>query len=376
MRPCARIGLALVVLAPWVPGVGQGAQEQQRPRGDDGWRRIEAPLATSWPRDHGAHEDVRTEWWYATGEIEDEGGRAFGFQITIFRQGLDPRAPRPGEAPLRARQALAAHAALVEIDTGRFRHVERLRRAGAGLAGASSADLAAHVEDVALARGPDGVIRAQVAARAAGFELDLALTPTKPLVLHGASGVSQKGPEPGNASAYQSWTRLAVAGSLRLDGREAPVRGAAWFDHEWGTSQLGAGVAGWDWTGLRLDDGRELMLYRLRRADGTPTPFSAGTLVERDGTARSLQLADFTFEPLAWWTSPTSGARYPLRWRVEVPAAGVVGELAARVEACEVDGRASTGTVYWEGPARLAGSVGGSGYLELSGYADSLATRF
>ncbi len=141
-------------------------------------------------------------------------------------------------------------------------------------------------------------------------------------------------------------------------------------------SQLGPGVVGWDWTGLRLDDGRELMLYRLRRADGSPTEHSAGTLIEHDGTSRSLGLADFEFAPLSTWTSPASDARYPLRWRIAVPSAGIAGELAARMDACEIDGRTSTGTVYWEGPAVLSGSVAGSGYLELAGYAASLAARF
>lgn len=340
------------------------------------WRRIEPPLALSWPRDHGAHLDVRTEWWYLTGEFEDEAGATRGFQVTVFRQGLDARAPRPGDAPLRARHALAAHVALADVAAGKFRHVERLRRMGAGLAWASETDLDVGVEDVTIRRDADGTLLVAAGAREAGFALELALSPEKPLVVHGATGVSQKAAGAGNASAYQSFTRLALRGTLRLDGRDLAVRGAAWFDHEWGTSQLGEGVVGWDWAGLRLDDGRELMLYRLRRADGSPTPFSAGTLVERDGTARSLGLADFEFAPLSTWTSPASGARYPLQWSVAVPSAGIRGEIAARLDACELDGRTSTGTVYWEGPVRMTGSVGGLGYLELSGYAGSMASRF
>ncbi len=340
------------------------------------WRRVEAPIVPEWPRDHGAHLDARTEWWYVTGDLVDERGTEFGFQVTIFRQGLEPGDPVRGESPLRARHALAAHVTLTEVATGKFRQAERLRRMAAGLAAVSTTDLDSMVEDVEIKRAQDGTIHVIASAREVGFELDLQLIPTKPLVMHGATGISQKGPEPGNVSVYVSSTRLATSGTLRLDGRALTVRGESWFDHEWGSSQLGSGVVGWDWTGVRLDDGREIMLYRMRRLDGTPTAFSAGTLVLKDGTAKPLALRDFTFEPLDTWTSATTGARYPLRWRIVVPTAGIDGELAARIEPCEVDARASSGTVYWEGPARLTGSVTGSGFLELAGYADSLAARF
>jgi len=357
---------ALAALAQLVPAASSPAD----------WRRIEPPLAVSWPRDHGAHLDVRTEWWYLTGEFEDADGASFGFQVTIFRQGLDANPPRAGDAPLRARHALAAHVALVDVAAGTLHHAERLRRMGAGLAWASESDLDVGVEDVTIRREADGKLIVSAGAREAGFALDLVLDPEKPVVMHGATGVSQKGSERGNASAYASFPRLATSGTLTRDGRARAVRGAAWFDHEWGTSQLGDGVVGWDWTGLRLDDGRELMLYRLRRADGSPSPYSAGTLVSRDGTSQSLAPGDFEFAPIGTWKSDASGATYPVRWRLAVPSAGISGTLAARVEACEIDGRASTGTIYWEGPARLAGTVPGSGYLELSGYATSLATRF
>lgn len=340
------------------------------------WRAIEPPLAVAWPHDHGAHLDVRTEWWYATGEIATEDGARFGFQVTVFRQGLDPAAPAAGEAPLRARHALAAHVALTDVGAGSTRSFERLRRSGAGLAWASVSDLDVGVEDVAMRRGADGAFAVAAGSADTEFALELALSPAKPVVMHGATGVSQKGAERGNASAYASVTRLAVTGTLREKDRARAVRGEAWFDHEWGSSQLGDGVVGWDWTRLRLDDGRELMLYRLRAADGSASSFSAGTVVERDGTSKSLGAGDFALAPLATWTGAATGARYPIRWRVTVPSAGVDGELAARVEDCEVDGRASTGTAYWEGPARLGGTAPGSGYLELAGYATPMTGRF
>lgn len=311
------------------------------------WSRITPPLAVVWPRDHGAHLEMRTEWWYVTGELQaDEGDARFGFQVTVFRQGLDPNPPRANDAPLRARHALAAHVVLTDLVTGTTHHVERLRRIGAGLAWASETDLDVGIEDVTMRRDPDGTIHVTAGAREAGFVLDLTLEPRKSVVMHGADGVSRKGAEPGNASAYASIPRLAVRGTLTRDGRALDVHGESWLDHEWGSSQLGAGVVGWDWFGLRLADERELMLYRLRLADGSASAFSSGTLVERDGTSRALAPADFEFVPSApTWTSPATGASYPLRWRIAVPSAGIRGELAAIVESCEIDARASTGTI-------------------------------
>lgn len=363
--------------------LGAGIAPESAREAEREWSRITPPLAVEWPRDHGAHLAVRTEWWYVTGELETDSGDArFGFQVTVFRQGLDPNPPRANDAPLRARHALAAHVVLTDLHTNTTHHVERLRRIGAGLAWASETDLDVGVEDVTMRRDPDGTIHVTAGAREAGFALELALEPRKSVVMHGADGVSRKGAEPGNASAYATIPRLSVDGTLKLawstEGeQQREVRGEAWLDHEWGSSQLGAGVVGWDWFGVRLADERELMLYRLRLADGSASAFSSGTLVERDGTSRALAPADFEFVPSApTWTSPATGASYPLRWRIAVPSAGIRGELAAIVESCEIDARASTGTIYWEGPAHFEGTTSGSAYLELAGYASSLAGKF
>jgi predicted secreted hydrolase len=204
----------------------------------------------------------------------------------------------------------------------------------------------------------------------------LELQASKPLVLQGEGGLSRKGPDPGNASVYVTFPRLAARGRIALDGRERAVQGEAWFDHEWGTTQLGAGVVGWDWLGLRLADGRELMLYRLRAADGTAAPPSAGTIVERDGTVRRLAASDFTLEPLSHWTSPRTGAHYPARLRVRVPSAALTLEVRPEIADAELDARASTGTIYWEGPVAVTGTSAGEGYLELTGYAADSLTRF
>lgn len=349
-------------------------------RSRDGWTRIVAPLATSFPRDHGAHEDTRVEWWYLTGIASDaEGARRYGWQLTWFRMGLDPTPRAPDEPALAPRHLYSAHLAVVDLATGRFRHGERSRRAVPGLAWASSADLDVGLDGWTLRRetraGRD-VLLARAVDRDTGLAIDLELEPTKPLVLHGREGISVKGPGVGNASAYASWTRLATHGTITIDGRVADVRGETWFDHEWGSTQLGAGVSGWDWFGLRLADGRELMLYRLRTADGSATPESSGTLIERDGTTRHLPREEIELRATSTWTSPRTAGVYPARWDLRVAGSDIAVTITPLAADCELDGRASTGTVYWEGPVSVSGSVAGEGYGELTGYAGSMAGRF
>ena len=340
------------------------------------WFQVTGPPELSFPRDHGAHFEYRTEWWYVTGLLADEEQRRYGFQITFFRQGLAPGEPEPGTSRLRARQIVAAHLAIADLSEQRFHHVERLRRIGGGLAGAAQTDLAVWLDDWRMVRAGDGRITLAARDPERGIGLELELRPQRGLVRHGDRGYSQKGEAIGNASVYLSWTRLQVSGELEIDGSPATVTGMAWFDHEWGTSQLGAGVAGWDWFSLRLDDGRDLMVYRLRRSDGEADPRSSGTLVRGDGRSLTLGRDDVELETLAWWRSPATGARYPTSWRLRVPSEGIDLEVRALLVASELDGTATTGVVYWEGPVEASGSQSGEGYVEMTGYAGTLEGLF
>lgn len=343
------------------------------------WQRVRPGLELSFPADHGAHPDHRIEWWYLTGQLESAGGRRFGFQFTVFRRGLSPGPGSAGSSPLRARQVLAGHLALTDVEGRRTRFAERLRRAGSPLASVAEDDLELVLEDWSLFRsGDDDELRLSAADPARGIGLELVLVPRKPLVLHGARGYSAKGADPGNASAYASWTRLDTRGSVEVDGRTIDVRGEAWYDHEFGTSVLEDGVRGWDWFGLQLDDGRELMLFLLRRDDGTFSSASAGTLVGVDGAARALGAGDFRIEALDTWTSPRSAAAYPSRWRIAVPSAELDLEARPLVADCELTATGTTGVAYWEGPVEVRDGTGeiGRGYAELTGYAGSMEGRF
>lgn len=330
----------------------------------DGYARAAPDAEFVFPRDHGPHPDFRSEWWYFTGNLADAQGRAFGFQLTFFRFALAPR-ERPGASAWGTRQVWMAHFALTDVDGGRFHRAETFQREALGLAGARAEPFRAWVGEWEAAATGDGFFPMTLDADAGDFALALTLEEAKPMVFQGDDGYSAKGAEPGNASLYYAFTRLAAAGRVRVGERTFPVTGEAWLDREWSTSALGEGVVGWDWLSLQLDDGRELMLYQLRHEDGSPSPFSAGSLVAADGTVTRLSAGDFAMRPGRRWTSPATGAAYPVEWRVEVPKLDLAFDVTAALDAQEMD----LSVRYWEGAVRAAGGESaGRGYLELTGY--------
>jgi predicted secreted hydrolase len=336
------------------------------------------------PLDHGPHFEYQTEWWYYTGNVASADGRRFGFQLTFFRRGLSP-GPPPDGAGLSSNQVYFAHFAITDVGEGRHAAAERFSRGAGGLAGATGEPFAVWLEDWrADARAADGsAVRLTARDPASGVSLDLDLRATKPLVAHGDRGLSPKSGEPGNASYYVGYTRMAARGRIGT----TEVTGEAWFDHEWSTSALGAGAVGWDWFSLQLDDGRELMHFQIRRDGGEIEPVSGGTLVAPDGRTRRLESGDVRIEVLRRWTSPETGAIYPSRWRLTLPAEG----LDLVVEPWLEDQEMRTSFVYWEGAVRVSGAasrgadgrprppgrpITGQGYVELTGYAASMQGVF
>jgi predicted secreted hydrolase len=261
--------------------------------------------------------------------------------------------------------------------SGAYDSAERFSRGAAGLAGSTATPLEFWIENWSI-RALDEVGDAfALSATQGDLGVDLLLTSLKPVVAQGEAGMSRKGPEVGNASYYLSETRLATEGTVAEGSQTWHVVGTSWFDHEWGTTVLPPQAVGWDWFGLQLDDDRELMLYRIRRADGSFEPVSAGTLVEPDGTTIHLTADDFAIESTAEWRSPRSGATYPSRWRVRVPMMG----LDLVIEPYQADQEVSARIVYWEGAVRITGrsrgaEVLGVGFVELTGYAGSLEGWF
>jgi predicted secreted hydrolase len=340
--------------------------------GGEGYARADAPRRFVFPEDHGAHPAFRTEWWYVTGHVASADGRRYGFQLTFFRNALTPR-PAARTSRWAADQLYLAHFAVTDAAGQRLHAFERFGRGALGLAGARTTPFRVWVEDWRLEANSGDAFPWRVRAASDGVAIDLALTPEKPPVLHGEAGWSRKSANGRNASYYYSLTRLRAAGTFRVPGagREAvagtPVGGTAWLDREWSTSALEPGQVGWDWFGLQLDDGTDLMYFRLRARDGGQS-FATGTIVDRAGRARSLDASAILAEPFAWWTSPR-GAAYPVRWRVRVPSEGLDLEVRPLVENQEL----ALSFRYWEGAVDVvaAGRAAGRGYLELTGYGDA-----
>ncbi|MEX0787309.1 MAG: lipocalin-like domain-containing protein [Anaerolineales bacterium] len=337
--------------------------------------RVTAPRAFSFPEDHGPHPAFRTEWWYFTGNLFAQGGSHFGYQLTLFRTGLAPHAGERASA-LATDQIYFAHFALSRPN-GAYDSFERYSRGAAGLAGSSASPPEFWLENWSVRALDDVGDAFSLSASQGELTLDLLLTSLKPVVAQGEAGMSRKGPEAGNASYYVSQTRLATEGTVGEGGRMWQVEGTSWFDHEWGTTVLPPQVVGWDWFGLQLDDDRELMLYRIRRADGSFASVSAGTLVEPDGSTIHLTAEDFAIESTAEWRSPRSGATYPSGWRIRVPTAG----LDLEVKPYQADQEVDAQIVYWEGAVRVMGrsrgaEVLGVGFVELTGYAEAMQGWF
>ncbi len=366
--------LALAHIAP-VFGAGQSAgpepPEFQRAEGRREWH---------FPADHGQHPAYRLEWWYYTGILRTAEGRAFGYQVTYFRQGVTPEPPRR-ESGWRVQSLYLAHVALSDVRERRLHQAQRVGRDSLGLSGAAAAQqqvwLGSWRADP-LANDLNGVA---LTTDAGEFALHLTLRAVKPPVLHGEQGLDRKGAAPGQASWYYSLPRLRTEGTLMLDGREHAVTGESWMDHEFGTNQLGPEQLGWDWISLRLDSGQDLMLYRLRNRDGSVDAASHGTWVDAQGHAQPVRLNAASLAPQRWWISPATGGRYPVAWRIELPEQGLSLTLAPAFDGQELrPGRGLT-FAYWEGAVTARGTHGGhavqgEGYLELTGYAGALTESF
>lgn len=345
---------------------------------NEGYARALVPGAVEFPRDLGPHPDYQTEWWYYTGYLETADGRPFGFQFTIFRRALTP----PEEAnsvegtasDWRTNQVYLAHFTISDITNEQFYVAERFSRGAAGLAGAQAEPYRVWLEDWTMAETAEGQVRLN--AQTDEVALDLLLTQTLSPVLHGDEGLSPKGPEAGNASYYYSIVQQQAAGSVTVNGQRLMVNGLAWKDHEYSTSALSAGSVGWDWFSLQLDNGGALMLFQIRREDGSLEPMSSGSYITPQGEVVDLRLGDWRLDILDTWRSEASGGEYPAGWRLLIPALDL--ELEGRPFMPNQELNVST--TYWEGAVSFTGTIGDNpltakGYIEMTGYAGSMDGR-
>ena len=332
------------------------------------------PRPLTFPSDHGAHPDTRTEWWYVTGSLQS-GSDNFGFQITFFRSKTSVASDHPSR--FAASQLHFAHVALTDLQAKKMQHDQRIARGGAGSgfgrASAAQGDTNLLLEGWTLKRIADVKLPTyESKINTANFAFDLTLTATQPLLLQGDAGYSRKGPQPEQASHYYSIPQLAVTGQLTRQGKAIAVTGRAWLDHEWSNSVLDANAVGWDWIGMNLTNGGALTAFRLRRADGSAL-YAGGSFRSADGRLRTFKSDEVRFAPGRTWRSASSKANYPVAWTLDTPAGRF--KVQSLLDNQELDGNSSTGSVYWEGLSELLDAndqIIGRGYLEMTGYAGAL----
>lgn len=341
----------------------------------EGYAVADSPRTFNFPQDHGPHPEFRNEWWYLTGNLEDERRQRFGYELTIFRFSLSPENDaHSSTSAWRTNQVFIAHFAVTEAENQKFHVEQRYARGALGLAGAKSTPFRVWIEDWSVAENPEPSGHGDSAENwlldVAGENLGLKLNlmAEKPIILNGIDGLSQKSAEPGNASYYYSIPRLGSTGQLKIGGKSYKVSGSSWLDREWSSSALSDDQQGWDWFALQLSDGSELMFYNLRKVDGSQDPHSGGTFVAADGQARHLRADEVVILVTDEWASPRGGT-YPARWALEL----LSKDLHLTITPVIPDQELVTTVRYWEGAVDVRGTragqdIAGRGYVELTGY--------
>ena len=331
---------------------------------NDCYETADGVIPFEFPRDHGAHDRFKTEWWYYTGNLKTVTGRHFGYQLTFFRQGLACEVAPPGEntSEWQTRQLYFAHFAVTDTREKRFHSGMRINRDSLGISGALSDPFQVWIDDWQVTE-KEGLL--MMSARHERVSVQLQLTREKPMILQGDNGFSRKGRDDFNASYYYSLPRLATRGDIRIEDITYPVTGLSWFDHEWSTSALSADVVGWDWFSVHLDDGRDLMVCRVRNAQGAANGYGFGSVSRADGSFVILSEDEFQIRVTDHWKSPESGTTYPSAWQILVPD----HDISLNVVPVIPNQEHVSLFAYWEGAARFEGdTVSGIGYVEMTGY--------
>ncbi|MDA8083379.1 MAG: hypothetical protein M0024_06960 [Nitrospiraceae bacterium] len=327
------------------------------------YRDVTPESRLSFPGDYYFRPDYRVQWWYFTGHLFDKDGHEFGYELTFFVVGVQKRRY---ESKFGVNNIHISHFALTDVAGRRYLSSEKSDSGAYGFAGADDRRLKVWVDRNSIDGSPD---RMHLRASGNPGDLDLVLTPLKPVVLHGDKGYSRKSEESAlDASMYFSVTDLQTSGTLKMAGKVIDVKGRSWFDREISAGRKGGKEKGWDWFGIQLDDGREIMLYLMRNRDGTIDRSSSGTLVQKDGSYRHLRLDDFMIRASGEYTSARTAARYPARWEIRIPSEGLQLKVTPLLQDQEFIATRTTGNYYWEGSCGVEGTAKGRAYAELTGY--------
>ena len=332
------------------------------------------PIVFSFPQDHGAHESFKNEWWYFTGNLYDDTGRRFGYQLTFFRIALSPQ-EISRSSNWATSQVYMAHLAISDVENRKFHAFEKINRESMGLAGFDEDIFRVNVENWYIAAQDDGTFPWRLYGVKEGIELSLTVEPSKEIILQGENGLSRKSLDGNNASYYYSITRLTTEGYIEINGTMYNVRGLSWLDREWSTSTLSEEQSGWDWFSLQFDNDTDLMYFQLRNKDGSVYPYNEGMIVNPDSSTIRLKTGDVKLKIRRYWQSPLGGD-YPVEWEAEIIPLGRTVILKAMFPEQEL----ALSTRYWEGSINIYDmedptSIIGQGYIELTGYAEMFFNR-
>lgn len=325
------------------------------------------------PRDHGAHKDFAIEWWYYTGHLKGDDGQNYGFQWTFFRNSTHLLKKENSVNPFSSNQVYFSHATLLNQSKDIFYFAEARSRGFMGEAHASEEGLDLKIKNWQGLDEPDGHL---ITAFGKNFSYRLKLKPTQNLVFHGKNGVTYKGGDSKNASHYLSYTRMTVVGEIIVEGQAVQVQGQAWMDHEFSSSQLAPGAVGWDWFSIQLDDQSELMIYLLRKKDGSYFSASSASHISKQGQVTEYALSDLNYKILETHQVQPSGHRYPSQFNILIKPLELSLNIKVLSRTSEIHSKESTAVTYWESPISVEAQYKndkpfkGQGYIELTGYAD------
>jgi predicted secreted hydrolase len=332
---------------------------------NSGFARADKKIEFLFPKDHYAHNDFKAEWWYFTGNLEDNTGRSFGYQFTIFRNAVIPSDLLTSiRSAWHGNQFYLGHLAISDISNKKFYSFELLERDAIGLAGISEKPFKLWVNNWSMESVFDDIFPMKLKAMENGVGIELTVNPIKEIVLQGDEGLSQKSLESGNSSYYYSIPRLETSGLIKIIDEEFQVHGHSWMDREWSTSALSSEQEGWDWFSLQLSNNTELMYYQLRNKDGTVSETSRASFIKEDSSKIDLLREEVMLEVLDYLQHKDS--RYPIKWLMRVPSLN----LDLLIEPLMKNQVHEFYIPYWEGAVKVSSHNGlkGKGYAELTGY--------
>lgn len=339
------------------------------------WARAIEPREWTFPRDHGAHPEFKTEWWYYTGNLKcSASDKHFGYQLTFFRQGVQP-SPSVLDSSWSLRDIYFAHFAITDVSDQKFYSAEKVSRGNLDQAAYSQEQMDIRLNNWQIQQLDKDQFKLR--AKESEFALELEVNSAKPMVLQGQRGLSRKTDIEGEASYYYSYTRLLSQGTIRIGDQNYEVQGNSWFDHEFMTNVLSSSIVGWDWFSIQLDSNQELMLYQLRNDLGQVKKWSKGVLIQPDGSLIQLDPKSITFHVIDTWKSSHNGAIYPSTWKIEYSPLELELLIKPQKNDQEFLVTRFQSMSYWEGTCQISGKVQGQqtqgyGYTELTGYSSPI----